>query len=150
MPEGPEGGTFATTLKAWFRANNWPQSVPEKLAKAIKPDLDPGDILIFDSWVLCVSTMSRPVPPLLGSADMCLGSHRANSNLREDEFTSKIGLVNVYCRPDCQRLDPPDGHKGKEEDELLGHAAEVQRRVAEGGMEGGRGNQRCPAKCLHQ
>ena len=34
MPEGPEGGTFATTLKAWFRANSWPQSVPERLAKA--------------------------------------------------------------------------------------------------------------------
>lgn len=27
-------GTFGTTLKAWFRANDWPQSVPEKLAKA--------------------------------------------------------------------------------------------------------------------
>lgn len=34
MPEGPESGTFATTLKAWFRVNNWPQSVPERLAKA--------------------------------------------------------------------------------------------------------------------
>ena len=110
----------------------------ELLPKAVTPTVDPGDVLIFDSWVLCVSTMSRPVPPLLGSADMCLGSHRANSNLRKDEFASKIGLVNVYCRPDCQRLDPPDGHKGKEEDELLAHAAEVQRRVAEGGMEGGR------------
>ena len=78
---------------------------------------------------------------------MCLGSHRANSNLREDEFASKIGLVNVYCRPDCQRLDPPDGHKGKKEDELLAHAAEVQRRVAEGGMEGGR--DRGTARSMH-
>lgn len=26
--------TFGTTIKAWFRANDWPQSVPEKLAKA--------------------------------------------------------------------------------------------------------------------
>ena len=30
----PNEGTFGTTLKAWFRANDWPQSVPEKLAKA--------------------------------------------------------------------------------------------------------------------
>lgn len=30
----PSQGTFGTTLKAWFRVNEWPQSVPEKLAKA--------------------------------------------------------------------------------------------------------------------
>jgi hypothetical protein len=30
----PSESTFGTTLKAWFRANDWPQSVPEKLAKA--------------------------------------------------------------------------------------------------------------------
>ena len=30
----PNEGTFGTTIKAWFRANSWPQSVPEKLAKA--------------------------------------------------------------------------------------------------------------------
>ena len=30
----PNEGTFGTTIKAWFRANDWPQSVPEKLAKA--------------------------------------------------------------------------------------------------------------------
>jgi hypothetical protein len=30
----PNEATFGSTIKAWFRANNWPQSVPEKLAKA--------------------------------------------------------------------------------------------------------------------
>ena len=30
----PKEATFGSTIKAWFRANDWPQSVPEKLAKA--------------------------------------------------------------------------------------------------------------------
>ena len=38
-------------------------------------------VLVFDSWVV----------------------HRANGN---SSAASKIGLLNVYCRPDCKPRDP--------------------------------------------
>lgn len=50
-------------------------------AVALTPDFAPGDVLLFDSWL----------------------AHRVCSNA-DDE--SKVGLINVYCRPDCTPLDP--------------------------------------------
>eukprot|EP01046_Picozoa_sp_COSAG06_P037741 COSAG06_NODE_4290_length_4394_cov_4.272643_1_plen_432_part_00 len=49
-------------------------------ARAVTPHFHPGDVLMFDSWVV----------------------HRANGNADEE---SKIGLLNVYCRPDCVPRD---------------------------------------------
>jgi hypothetical protein len=44
--------------------------------RAIAPQFYPGDVLVFDSWIM----------------------HRANSNYADE---SKIGLVNVYMSKDC-------------------------------------------------
>ena len=51
------------------------------LPQVVSPEFDAGDVLLFDSWVL----------------------HRADSNATA---TTVIGLVNVYCRPDCRPLEP--------------------------------------------
>lgn len=48
--------------------------------RAVTPTMAPGDVLIFDSWLV----------------------HCANGNSEEE---SKIGLLNVYCRPDCVPRD---------------------------------------------
>jgi hypothetical protein len=50
------------------------------LPRVVTPTFGEGDVLIFDSWIL----------------------HRANSNV---EALSKLGVVQVYCRPDCLRRD---------------------------------------------
>lgn len=57
------------------------EGLEELLPNAISPDFEPGDVLLFDSWVL----------------------HRADSNFQEHTV---VGLVNVYCRPDCRPLQP--------------------------------------------
>ena len=44
---------------------------------AVTPTVAPSDVLLFDSWSI----------------------HRANINT--DTTESKIGLINVFCRPDC-------------------------------------------------
>ena len=45
-------------------------------ARAAAPEFNPGDVLVFDSWLM----------------------HRANSNYTDE---SKIGLINVYQAKDC-------------------------------------------------
>ena len=49
-------------------------------ARAITPEFMPGDVLVFDSWLM----------------------HRANSNYTNE---SKIGLINVYQARDCIDLE---------------------------------------------
>ena len=49
-------------------------------ARAIAPKFAPGDVLVFDSWLM----------------------HRANSNYTD---ASKIGLINVYQAKDCIDLE---------------------------------------------
>ena len=49
-------------------------------ARAIAPKFTPGDVLVFDSWLM----------------------HRANSNYTD---ASKIGLINVYQAKDCIDLE---------------------------------------------
>ena len=49
-------------------------------ALAIAPEFNPGDVLVFDSWLM----------------------HRANSNYTNE---SKIGLINVYQAKDCIDLE---------------------------------------------
>lgn len=51
------------------------------LPAVVSPEFAAGDVLMFDSWVL----------------------HRADSNATAH---SVVGLVNVYCRPDCRPLEP--------------------------------------------
>lgn len=66
--------------------DGWPE--PERsvaglralLPRVVTPTFSEGDVLIFDSWIL----------------------HRANSNI---EVLSKLGVVQVYTRPDCLRRD---------------------------------------------
>ena len=49
-------------------------------ARAIAPKFTPGDVLVFDSWLM----------------------HRANSNYTDE---SKVGLINVYQAKDCIDLE---------------------------------------------
>lgn len=58
------------------------EGLGELLPDAVSPSFEAGDVLLFDSWVL----------------------HRADSNFQED--MTVVGLVNVYCRPDCKPLQP--------------------------------------------
>jgi ectoine hydroxylase-related dioxygenase (phytanoyl-CoA dioxygenase family) len=60
----------------------WAEGLEALLPKAVTPTYQAGDVLLFDSWVL----------------------HRANSNVSDENM---VGLVNVYCRPDCVPLEPP-------------------------------------------
>ncbi|MDA0837832.1 MAG: phytanoyl-CoA dioxygenase family protein [Planctomycetota bacterium] len=48
--------------------------------RVISPQFNPGDVLVFDSWIM----------------------HRANSNYTDE---SKIGLINVYMSRDCIDLE---------------------------------------------
>ena len=57
------------------------EGLGELLPDATSPEFEPGDVLLFDSWVL----------------------HRADSNF---QVHTVVGLVNVYCRPDCRPLQP--------------------------------------------
>jgi hypothetical protein len=57
------------------------EGLEELLPAASSPEFEPGDVLLFDSWLL----------------------HRADSNLQAHTV---VGLVNVYCRPDCKPLQP--------------------------------------------
>ena len=60
----------------------WAEGLEALLPRAVTPTYAAGDVLLFDSWVL----------------------HRANSNTSDENM---VGLVNVYCRPDCVPLEPP-------------------------------------------
>ena len=57
------------------------EGLDELLPAAVSPKFEPGDVLLFDSWVL----------------------HRADSNFQDHTV---VGLVNVYCRPDCRPRQP--------------------------------------------
>jgi hypothetical protein len=48
--------------------------------RVITPQFHPGDVLVFDSWIM----------------------HRANSNYTDE---TKVGLINVYMSKDCIDLD---------------------------------------------
>jgi ectoine hydroxylase-related dioxygenase (phytanoyl-CoA dioxygenase family) len=56
-------------------------------AVAVVPSFEPGDVVIIDSWL----------------------AHRVESNA---DPISKIGLINVFCRPDCVPTDPDRCGKG--------------------------------------
>ena len=79
VPGSHRDGVFE---RGYERVEGWP--VKKRVivgfeayeALAIAPQFNPGDVLVFDSWLM----------------------HRANSNYTDE---SKIGLINVYQAKDC-------------------------------------------------
>ena len=71
------------------------QGADELEAIALVPEFEPGDVLIVDSWL----------------------AHRVESNA---DAISKIGLINVYCRPDCLPTDPERCGQGANEAVMRG------------------------------
>lgn len=71
------------------------QGADELEAVALVPEFEAGDVLIVDSWL----------------------AHRVESNA---DPVSKIGLINVYCRPDCVPTDPERCGKGADEPVMRG------------------------------
>ena len=76
-------------------------------AVAITPEFAPGDVVVIDSWCAVLRTRSvfSHSRPKCGRGLRRL-PHRVESNF-DDE--SKVGLINVFCRPDCVSLDTRAG-----------------------------------------
>jgi hypothetical protein len=119
-PSGPDTGSTSVLPRSHRTADGaegpillpvktlrpgWPEPVrsvagmDETLeAEAVTPVFEEGDLLVFDSWLL----------------------HRANSNL---EKLSKIGIVQVFCRPDCLPLSKLQDKADKDGDAATGGRA---------------------------
>lgn len=69
--------TSSSSAGVWNGPYRSVEGIDDIEAAAVTPTVAPGDVLMFDSWSV----------------------HRANINT--DTTESKIGLINVYCRPDC-------------------------------------------------
>ncbi len=74
--------TTGATDGLWSGPYRTVEGIEQLEPSAVTPTVAPGDVLLFDSWTC----------------------HRANINLSNE---SKIGLINVYCRPDTLPLTGP-------------------------------------------